>query len=77
MGLRGHHRSRVTPRGAGLPRHLDNFLTIFTRYPEMTVVIDRGMKPQIATPTPERFTHWADGMSRLAARHRPVAKYPA
>lgn len=59
----------------GLPRHLDNFLTIFTRYPEMTVVIDHGMKPQIATPTPERFTHWADGMARLAGETSALCKF--
>ena len=32
----------------GMPRHIDNFLTVFKRYPDMKVVIDHCMKPQIA-----------------------------
>ena len=31
-----------------MPRHIDNFLTVFKRYPDMKVVIDHCMKPQIA-----------------------------
>lgn len=47
----------------GFPRHLDNFLTLFTRYPEMRVVIDHCMKPQIRD---RAFDDWAPGMTRLA-----------
>ncbi len=31
----------------GFRSHLDNFLTIFRRYPELSIVIDHAMKPQI------------------------------
>ncbi len=47
----------------GFPRHLDNFLALFTRYPEMRVVIDHCMKPQIRD---RAFDDWAPGMTRLA-----------
>lgn len=50
----------------GFPRHLANFQTILTRYPEMRVVIDHCMKPQIRDHSEANFRHWADGMSRLA-----------
>jgi L-fuconolactonase len=47
----------------GFPRHLDAFLTLVKRYPTMRVVIDHGMKPQIAE---QHFTEWAIGMARIA-----------
>lgn len=50
----------------GFPRHLASFHTILTRYPEMRVVIDHCMKPQIRDHSEANFRHWADGMSRLA-----------
>jgi L-fuconolactonase len=50
----------------GFPPHLENFLTLFQRYPEMRVVIDHCMKPQIREHAPTGFKHWADGMSQLA-----------
>jgi L-fuconolactonase len=50
----------------GFPRHLANFHTILTRYPQMRVVVDHGMKPQIRSHSAETFRPWADGMSRLA-----------
>ncbi len=50
----------------GFPRHLAHFHTLLTWYPEMRVVIDHCMKPQIRTHSPEAFRHWADGMSLLA-----------
>ena len=50
----------------GMPRHIDNFLTIFKRYPDMKVVIDHCMKPQIAEHSKAGFASWADGMTRLA-----------
>ena len=50
----------------GFPRHLDNFLTLLRRYPELPVVIDHGMKPQIRTHTEQSFKTWAEGMARLA-----------
>jgi len=50
----------------GFPRHLANFLTLLKRYPDMRVVIDHCMKPQIAFHNADDFEFWADGMSRLA-----------
>ena len=35
----------------GFPKHLPNFLTLITRYPEMRVVYDHCMKPQIRDHT--------------------------
>jgi len=48
----------------GFPRHLDNFLTLLKRYPDMRVVIDHCMKPQIRHHSQESFAHWAAGMAR-------------
>lgn len=48
----------------GFPRHLAPFLTIFKRYPGLRVVVDHGMKPDIAGGT--GFDGWAEGMARLA-----------
>ncbi len=50
----------------GFPRHLANFLTILTRYPQMRTVVDHCMKPQVAGHSDESFRHWADGMSAIA-----------
>ncbi len=50
----------------GFPRHLKNFHTILTRYPNMRVVIDHCMKPQIRDHGPETFANWAEGMRALA-----------
>jgi L-fuconolactonase len=47
----------------GFPRHLDNALKLLKRYPEMRVVIDHSMKPEIAAG---RFEPWAAGMRTLA-----------
>jgi L-fuconolactonase len=61
----------------GFPRHLGNFLTILTRYPDMKVVIDHCMKPQIATGSDQDFTFWAEGMTRLAEETGAFCKYSA
>ena len=61
----------------GFPRHLANFRTILKRYPDMRVVIDHCMKPQIDQHTPENFRFWADGMSRLADETSACCKYSA
>ena len=50
----------------GFPRHLANFHTILTRYPEMRVVVDHCMKPQIRDRSEAHLRDWAEGMSRLA-----------
>lgn len=48
----------------GFPRHLEGFLALFKRYPDLRVVVDHGMKPHI--PRPEGFAAWAEGMARIA-----------
>lgn len=50
----------------GFPRHLANFHTILARYPDMRVVIDHCMKPQIRDRSEAGLRAWAEGMSRLA-----------
>lgn len=50
----------------GFPRHLAHFLTLMKRYPDMRVVVDHGMKPQIRDRSEATFAHWADGMARIA-----------
>jgi len=61
----------------GFPRHIDNFLTIFTRHPDMKVVIDHCMKPRIAARDAAGFRAWADGMARLAAETSAFCKFSA
>jgi L-fuconolactonase len=52
----------------GFPPHLDNFLRLFERYPDMRTVIDHCMKPQIRDGA---FDGWAAGIERIA-RETPV-----
>ncbi|MEM6888908.1 MAG: amidohydrolase family protein [Pseudomonadota bacterium] len=54
----------------GFPRHLENFLTILTRYPNLRAVIDHCMKPQIRDQMAGRdaTSAWAEGMQRLATQ---------
>lgn len=61
----------------GFPRHLENFLTILKRYPDMKVVIDHCMKPQIAAGSDRDFSVWAGGMTRLADETAAFCKYSA
>ena len=51
----------------GKPRHLPHFLTLARRYPDLTIVLDHCMKPDIANHTNQSFATWAEGISRLAA----------
>jgi L-fuconolactonase len=53
----------------GFSRHLKNFLTVITRYPDMRTVIDHSMKPQIRDNDTDRneLGVWSRGMSRIAA----------
>ncbi|KIT14946.1 Amidohydrolase [Jannaschia aquimarina] len=48
----------------GFPAHLENFHSILTRHPDMRVVIDHCMKPDIATGS--NWAGWKAGMTRLA-----------
>ncbi|MDU8912447.1 amidohydrolase family protein [Aestuariicoccus sp. MJ-SS9] len=52
----------------GFPQHLQNFLTLARRYPDLRIVLDHCMKPQISDQRAgkDAFGAWADGMSRLA-----------
>ena len=61
----------------GFPRHIENFLTIFKRYPDMKVVINHCMKPQIAAHDAMQFKQWADGMTRLANETSAFCKFSA
>lgn len=61
----------------GFPRHLPNFLTILTRYPDMRVVVDHCMKPQIRLKSQDHFALWADGMARIADQTRACCKFSA
>lgn len=47
----------------GFPVHLDNFLKLFDRYPDMRTVVDHCMKPQIRDGA---FGEWAGKLERIA-----------
>jgi len=61
----------------GFPQHLPNFLTLMQRYPDMRVVYDHCMKPQICDAQAGRdaFSQWADGMNALAEHTSGVCKF--
>ncbi|MCV3274389.1 amidohydrolase family protein [Roseobacter sinensis] len=63
----------------GLPQHLENFHILLTRYPEMRVVIDHLMKPQIHQQMAgtDIFSEWAAGMTRLAEDTGALCKFSA
>ena len=66
----------ITFDALGFPIHLRNFLTLIKRYPEMRVVYDHCMKPQICDQRAgkDAFSQWAAGMSRLADETRGCCK---
>lgn len=47
----------------GYPRHARRFLTLCERHPDLRVVLDHGLKPEIAT---NGFAAWAADMRELA-----------
>ncbi|MBL4768791.1 MAG: amidohydrolase family protein [Rhodobacteraceae bacterium] len=55
----------LTLDALGFSCHLSKFHMILTRYPNMRVVIDHCMKPQIRNH-PADYQFWCDGMKRLA-----------
>lgn len=67
----------LTLDALGFPIHLENFLTTLTRYPDMRVVVDHCMKPQIRDhgQGPDIFQGWADGMSRIAEQTGAFCKF--
>ncbi|MGR3343474.1 MAG: amidohydrolase family protein [Paracoccaceae bacterium] len=67
----------LTLDALGFPIHLENFLTILTRYGDMRVVIDHCMKPRIRdhAQNPQVYQKWADGMARLADQTGAACKF--
>ena len=61
----------------GFPRHLEPFLALFKRYPDLAVVVDHGLKPQIAGQTDASFKIWAQGMARIAGETQALCKVSA
>ncbi len=58
----------------GLPRHLSNFFKLFKRYPEMRVVIDHCMKPEISLGKAEGMKNWSEGIRRLGSETNAYCK---
>lgn len=48
----------------GFPRHMANFVTICDRYPDLRVVLDHCLKPQLDQP--DTHDAWRAGITRLA-----------
>jgi len=46
----------------GFPRHMTNFLTLFKRYPDLRIVVDHCLKPQIHDHSKTNFRLWAEAM---------------
>jgi len=61
----------------GFPQHLINFAKLTSRYPEMRVVYDHCMKPQIRDQRAgkDALSEWSDGMSRLAEETAGCCKF--
>ena len=55
----------------GQPRHLDTALTLMRRYPDLRVVLDHALKPQIRLNS---FEPWASGLAVLARETTAVCK---
>lgn len=76
-GFRAVAELGLTFDALGFPRHLANFLTLLKRHPDMRVVIDHCMKPQIRSHSADSFRHWAEGMSRIAGETGAFCKFSA
>ena len=61
----------------GFPAHLPNFAALMARYPEMRVVYDHCVKPQIREQQAgqDAFSKWADGISKLAEDTKGCCKF--
>lgn len=55
----------------GFPIHIDPFERLFDRHPDLRVVIDHGMKPEIRD---RAYDDWAAGMQRLAEKTAACCK---
>ena len=57
----------------GYPRHMENFLRLFQMHPDMNVVVDHCLKPEISKhgfstePGDKLYQRWQDGIARIAA----------
>ncbi len=74
-GFRAVSDLNLTFDALGFPRHIPNFLTILKRYPEMRVVVDHCMKPDISAHSHQSFQIWADGMARIAQETSASCKF--
>ncbi|MEM8655460.1 MAG: amidohydrolase family protein [Pseudomonadota bacterium] len=63
----------------GFPQHIPNFLTLAQRYPDLRIVYDHCMKPQIRDQMAGRdaYTDWATGITQLAEETHGVIKFSA
>ena len=61
----------------GFPQHIANFLALAKQYPDMRVVYDHCLKPQIRDQQSgaDAFSAWADGISRLADQTAGCIKF--
>lgn len=76
-GFRAVAELGLTFDALGFPRHLENFLALLKRHPDMRVVVDHCMKPQIRDRSREAFRHWADGIARIAGETGACVKFSA
>lgn len=58
----------------GFPQHAANFYTIFSRYPQMRVVLDHCLKPQISNHSDDLLKAWATDISRIADETQAFCK---
>jgi L-fuconolactonase len=61
----------------GFPRHLANFLTLLRRHPNLPVVVDHCMKPQIREASAAHLAFWSEGMRRIAGETAACVKFSA
>ncbi|WP_347312118.1 amidohydrolase family protein [Defluviimonas sp. SAOS-178_SWC] len=73
-GFRALSDLGLTFDALGLSIHLSNFLKISKLYPDLRIVLDHCMKPEIRGHSPGVFGPWADGMSRLATETHACLK---
>jgi L-fuconolactonase len=67
----------ITFDALGFPMHLPNFLKLVMRYPQMRIVYDHCMKPQVYDQRSgkDAFSQWANDISRLADETRGCCKF--
>lgn len=64
----------LTFDGLGFPQHITPFLTLLKRHPEMRVVLDHCLKPQIGGQPYGPDPDWAQGMAELAQQTSAYCK---